>query len=34
MKKAFLYGLLAAMAITGCQAELEVLNPEKTLSQR
>ena len=28
MKKAFVYGLLAALAITGCQAELEVLNPE------
>ena len=29
MKKAFVYSLLAALAITGCQAELEVLNPEK-----
>ena len=28
MKKAFLYGLLAAMAITGCQAELEVITQE------
>ena len=28
MKKAFVYSLLAALAITGCQAELEVLNPE------
>lgn len=28
MKKAFVYGLLAALAITGCQAELEVLNLE------
>ena len=28
MKQAFVYGLLAALAITGCQAELEVLNPE------
>ena len=28
MKKAFVCGLLAALAITGCQAELEVLNPE------
>ena len=28
MKKAFVYGLLAALTITGCQAELEVLNPE------
>ena len=28
MKKAFVYGLLAALTITACQAELEVLNPE------
>ena len=28
MKKAFVYGLLATLAITGCQAELEVLNSE------
>ena len=28
MKKAFVYGLLAALAITGCQAELEVITQE------
>ena len=28
MKKAVVYALLATLAITGCQAELEVLNPE------
>ena len=28
MKKVFVYGLLAALAITGCQAELEVITQE------
>ena len=28
MKKAFVFGLLAILAITGCQAELEEVNPE------
>lgn len=28
MNKLFVYGLMAALAITGCQGELEVLNPE------
>ena len=34
MKKAFVYGLLVALAITGCQAELEeVSNNEKKIEQ-
>ena len=30
MKKVFAFGILTILAITGCQAELEEVNPEIT----